>query len=84
MFIFVVSDIFCWCFVLRFVFLVLFSLLLVLGLVCPVLGQMMHEGIGVADGDTFSYSYLCYFDSDDPSFSMPADSLGLIKQTFTW
>jgi hypothetical protein len=61
-------------------FLGLLLFLLVLGLVSPVLGQMMHEGIGVSDGDSFSYSYLCYFDSDDPSFNMPPD-FSWIKQT---
>lgn len=59
---------------------VLFSVLLVLGLVSPVLGEMMHEGIGVSDGDTFSYSYLCYYQSDDASFSMPPD-FSWINQT---
>ncbi len=51
-----------------------------LGLVSPALGEMMHEGIGVTDGDSFSYSYLCYFDSNDSGFSMPAD-FSWINQT---
>ncbi len=31
----------------------------------------MMSGVGVAKGDTFSYRYTCYFDSNDSSVSMP-------------
>jgi hypothetical protein len=55
------------------------SLLLLLGMVSPCLGQMM-SGIGVSQGELFTYRYTCYFNSNDSSISMPPD-FAWINQT---
>ena len=48
-------------------------------MVSPALGQMM-SGIGVSKGDSFTYHYTCYFNSNDSSVVMPAE-FAWINQT---
>jgi len=43
------------------------------------LGEMMST-VGVATGDVFRYSYVCYFNSNNPH-AVPPDSLSSINQT---
>jgi hypothetical protein len=66
-------------FVLKKSYFILFSMLLLISTVSPVLGQMM-SGIGVAKDQTFSYSYKCYFLSNDSSVTPPPE-FSWINQT---
>ncbi len=53
-----------------------FSIFLLFGVFSTTFGLMMSSGVGVSTGDTFSYTYACYFLSDNSSATLP--------QEFAW
>lgn len=61
-------------------FVLLLSALLIFGASDAAFGQMMSSGVGVAKGQVFTFSYRCYFLSNDPNAVSPSE-FSWINQT---